>query len=341
MKNTDSNRLRKGILWGALLLFPLLLLPFSGFALRETVNNADRSPVAFREVWGYLMRGEEKFFKGDEPLTDVFYFSCDVNSKGRINIDVAPPKLPLINGRKRRVHMVVSRLDNRELLHYALDPRFGVRDYLIDDILELSAKFDGVQIDFEAVSGRDAANFQRFLELIKMGIDRGKIFSVALPARKSRVASDPYDYRKIAKIADRVYIMAYDQHWSTSEPGPVASLSWCRDIVHYAKEVIPPAKLVMGIPLYGRAWYDRSNSCVISAAHINTMLNKSSVIRDYSPETGYRLSYGKSSDVIVYYDDVRATREKFVLYRNYADSVGFWRIGMENRDVWSEISIRE
>lgn len=324
-----------------LLILMLLLLNFNGSALWKINGPEASSSVSFREVWGYLMMGEEKAFKGDEPLTDLFYFSCGLNSKGRINMNVAPPKLPLVDGRKRRVHLVISELRSRELTHVVLSPDIGIRDYLIDDILELASRFDGIQIDFEAVSGRDGADFIRFLELVKMGLDEGKVFSVALPPRKSRVPGDAYDYRKISRIADRVYIMAYDQHWSTSKPGPVASLSWCRGIVRYAKSVIPSDRLVMGIPLYGRAWYDGNNSCVISANHINAMMYKTKVVREYSPDTGLKLTYGNSSDVTVYYDDIKATREKFFLYRGYVDSVGFWRLGMENRGVWREIAIRE
>ena len=36
------------------------------------------SQISFREVWGYLMRGEEKYFIKDAPITDIFYFSTSV-----------------------------------------------------------------------------------------------------------------------------------------------------------------------------------------------------------------------------------------------------------------------
>jgi spore germination protein YaaH len=344
--------MKKGIIWGAVLLSLLLLLHFALFPLRYTESTESQQVTAgasavkepakieFREVWGYLLRGGEKYFKADAPLTDIFYFSCGVNSKGRINMNVSHPKLPHVKGKKRRVHLVISELDRSELMHKCLNPAYGIRDYLIDDILELSAKFDGIQIDFEAVSGRDRGDFFRFLELIKMGLDEGKIFSVAVPARVRRVQEDPYDYFRIADRADRVFVMAYDQHWSTGTPGPVASLSWCRKVMDYARSSVPHDKLVMGLPLYGRAWYNRIESCSISAGQAGALMTKKSAVSGYSAESGIKITF-RDSDVIVFFDNVDATREKLLLYSAYVDSVGFWRLGMDRPELWGEINLRK
>ena len=346
----EPSRMKRGIIWGTLLLFLLLLMHFAGFALRNddtteivqtfTSTREGSSGIEFREVWGYLLRGEEKTFKSSAPVTDVFYFSCGINSKGRISMNVSPPKLPSIKGKRRRVHLVISELDRSDLLHKCLNPAYGIRDYLIDDILEISAKFDGIQIDFETVSGKDRADFFRFLELIKMGLDEGKILSVAVPARRKRVDDDPYDYYRIADRADRVFVMAYDQHWSTGTPGPVASLSWCRGVMNYAMNAVPYEKLVMGIPLYGRAWYNRKESCSISAGQARTLLAKKSAMSEYTAESGIKITF-RDSDVIVFYDDVNATKEKLMLYRGYVDSVGFWRLGMDRPELWNGLKIRE
>ncbi|HPJ44189.1 MAG TPA: glycosyl hydrolase family 18 protein [Spirochaetota bacterium] len=344
--------MNRGIIWGVILLLLLLLLHFAGFALRNS-DTPEQSQsftgdvvvkvpagIEFREVWGYLMRGQEKSFKKNAPVTDVFYFSCAVNSKGRLNMKVSPPKLPAIKGRKRRVHLVISELDRTELMHKCLNPEYGIRDYLIDDILELSVKFDGIQIDFESVSGKDREHFFRFLELIKMGLDEGKILSVAVPARMKRVRDDAYDYFRIADRVDRVFVMAYDQHWSTGTPGPVASLSWCRGVMNYAMSAVPYEKLVMGIPLYGRAWYNRSESCSISAGQARILLTKKSAMSEYTPENGIKITFN-DSDVIVFFDNIDATKEKLMLYRGYIDSIGFWRLGMDRPELWEEITLRK
>ena len=46
---------------------------------------------------------------------------------------------------------------------------------------------------------------------------------------------------------DKIIVMAYDEHWATSAPGAIASLSWCKKIADYASSVIPKEKLVIAI----------------------------------------------------------------------------------------------
>lgn len=339
---------------------------------KAPVDQQAMFPVKFSEVWGYLMRGEEKVFRDDEPVTDLCYFSCEPDANGRINTRVVPPKLPETNGIKRRIHLVISDLDNYKNMRRILDPGKDLRQLLVDDIIEVSKKFDGIQIDFESVSGSDSANFIEFLKIIKSGIGESKILSVALPAKVIRV-DDAYDYRAISAIVDKVYIMAYDQHWSTSKPGPVASLTWCRGIMNYAKNEIPPEKLIMGIPLYGRAWQDLkivqkihtkskhskkgkkgrkakkdrtitvtkyvTKSCSIRTANISNLIKEKNCVVEYSPESGFRIkSLGRSKQVL-YCDDVNATMEKFRYYRGFVESVGFWRLGMESPEMWKEITV--
>ena len=326
-------------------------------------------PVKFKEVWGYLMRGKEKVFRGDEPVTDVCYFGCGINSNGRINVNVTPPSFPEINGRKRRIHMVIADLANIRLMHYILDPGKGVRELLVSDIIEVSKKFDGVQIDLEAVGTNDAANFLEFLRMIKTGLEPGKTFSIALPPKVMKV-DNAYDYRAISAIVDKVYIMAYDQHWSMSKPGPVASLSWCRDIMTYAISEVPPEKLIMGIPLYGRSWQDmkivkrihlkkrqakkvkkeRPGRTIVITKHIirshsvgtkqiSNLIAVKNAVKNYSPEAGFSIKYNGRSKQILYCDDVNATMEKFLYYRGFVDAIGFWRLGMESPEMWKEIMI--
>jgi spore germination protein len=337
--------------------------------MKTQVENV-QFPVEFREVWGYLMRGGEKVFKGNEPVTDVCYFGCGINSNGRINVNVTPPSLPEINGRKRRIHMVIADLKNTRLMHYILDPGKGARELLVGDIIEVSKKFDGVQIDFEAVGKNDAANFLEFLRMIKAGLETGKTFSVALPPKVMKV-DNAYDYRAISAIVDKVYIMAYDQHWSMSKPGPVASLSWCRDIMTYAMSEVPPEKLIMGIPLYGRSWQEMkivkrihlkkklaknvkkvkpgrtivitrhvTKSHSVGTKQISDLIAVKNAVKKYSSEAGFSIKYNGRSNEILYCDDVYAIMEKFLYYRGFVDAIGFWRLGMESPEMWKEIMIK-
>lgn len=298
------------------------------------------APVEFREVWGYMMRGEEKRFTGDEPVTDICYFSVGINYRGKLTAAAKPPVLQPLNGAKRRVHLVVANLDNAALMHFCLDPWYGIRDTLVADIVGHSEGYDGVQIDFEAVQPGDRDQFIEFLRLLKAGLPQGKVLSVALPARRKKV-TDAYDYGVISRIADRVMVMAYDQHWSASSPGPVASLEWCRAVARYSRKNVPPDKLIIGLPLYGRAWQKNGYSRAVRWKDIEKILARDDARFEYSVETGWVITCDEKVAVVLYFDDVTATREKLMMYRSYTDSVAFWRLGMEKSELWGVIAIEK
>ncbi len=302
-----------------------------------TVDDESATPMSFREVWGYLMRGEEKLFVKNAPVTDIFYFSAAVNSKGRIATSVRPPFTPAFSGGKRRIHLVISDLDNPSRMHLCLQKKYGVRYYLIKDIVEVSSKFDGIQIDFEAIKNRDGYAFKTFLRDLKKALPADKILSVAVPAKRCDT-DDVYGYEMVSGIADRVLVMAYDQHWSTSKPGPVASLKWCREVADYSLKTIPKSKLVIGLPLYGREWGGRGSSRALKWNQVNKLMERDDAVIEYSVDEGFKVMYDENMKSTFYCDDVRATRHKLALYSDYNIGIGFWRLGMENEMLWDMIS---
>ena len=300
--------------------------------------SAGYAPIEFREVWGYMMRGEEKKFSVDAPVTDICYFSVGITYRGKLTSAARRPSIPDYNGQKRRIHLVVANLDNPALMHFCLDPWYGIRDRLVAGIVAHSIDYDGVQIDFEAVQPADRDSFIEFLRLLRAGLPDGKVLSVALPARRKKVV-DAYDYGVISSIADRVMVMAYDQHWSSSRPGPVASLEWCRAVARFSRSNVPQGKLIMGLPLYGRSWQKNGYSRAVGGREIDKILSRTDASFEYSVETGWVITCDEKVAVVLYFDDVTATREKLMMYRSYTDSVAFWRLGMEKRELWENISI--
>ncbi len=63
------------------------------------------------------------------------------------------------------------------------------------------------------------------------------------------------DYGAIARHADQLVLMAYDNHWSSGDPGPIAPLDWVRKVWEHANEYdIPPGRLAVGVPAYAYDW---------------------------------------------------------------------------------------
>jgi len=306
-------------------------------AAHELVPEPAPPRAAFQEIWAYLMQGEEKELSGTEPITDLCYFGASLGRDGRIADVITRPSIVLKDGNRPRIHLVVAELSNAALMHFSLDPKYGVRPQLVDDIVRVSDPFDGVQIDFESVARDDAAFFFDFLRDLRDALPAGKELSIAVPARTQRF-TDAYDYIRIAPFVDRMVVMAYDEHWSTSAPGPVASLPWCARVTDYVQGVVDNGKIVMGLPLYGRAWQDKRLARALRFRNVQDLVAETGSTPSYASELGAWFEYSESVQVKVFYDDARTLREKLDLYRGRGViAVAFWRIGQGPPELWSTL----
>jgi len=292
----------------------------------------------FKAIWAYLLRGEEHELTGEEPITDLCYFGVSLTRSGRITDTVARPVVTPKRGRKPAIHLVVAEISNYALMHFSLDPRYGVRSLLVEDICRVAEGFDGVQIDFEAVARDDAECFHEFLRELRSRLPAGKKLSIAVPARVETLAGDAYEYVRLAPLVDRIIVMAYDEHWSTSAPGPVASLPWCSKVADFAKSAVEIDKIVMGLPLYGRAWQDKRLAKALRFRNVQELVEEKQSQTGYAPELGAYFEYSENVLVKVFYDDLRTLTDKLLLYSTRdIQGVSFWRIGLGPPQLWSSI----
>jgi spore germination protein YaaH len=211
----------------------------------------------------------------------------------------------------------------------------SARRQLTAELVKAAEPYDGLQIDFENIPKLDGAIFRSFLGELRRGLG-DKTLTIALPALTRAQANDNYDYEKIAPLVDRILVMAYDEHWSTSEPGPVASMNWCKSVAAYSLRVIGAEKLVMGVPFYGRAWGHTNPS----RAYIYTSIERiksENRIQEIQRENGIpTFRYEIPVSVQVYYEDDYSLATRIDMYRAMGvKAVGFWRLGQESPTFWN------
>jgi spore germination protein YaaH len=293
-------------------------------------------PVSvFKEIWAYVYVEREWALKPGLPLTDIGYFGAEIDSYGSL-IDV--PKRSALPDFSGRVHLVVA-CNGRALSYFVLKPGSPERRALIADLLAASRDYDGLQIDFENVPPRAGEAYFSFLQELRAGLGN-KMFTVALAARTRRIANDVYDYEKILPLVDRILVMAYDEHWSTSGPGPIASLAWCRNVAAYSLNVIGREKLIMGLPFYGRGWGSPNHSQAYVYDGIQRIIRENNVT-DVQRENGIpTFSYNPTISVKVYYEDEYSLSARMEMYRSMGvNAIGFWRLGQETSSVWDYLRL--
>jgi spore germination protein YaaH len=287
----------------------------------------------FAEVWGYVVARNEKSLKPDYPVSDVVYFGAEVDQYGTIVNIPNRKNLPRTNA---RVHVSIV-CASGGLTHFLLEPESKARSSFLTALLTMARDYDGLNIDLEQVPLQDAAHFLSLLRELKTTLN-GKILSVCVPARDTE--SRTYNYNNIAKIADKVFVMAYDEHWAGSSPGSVASMKWCKNVAAYALKTIGATKLVMGIPFYGRSWANALTARALIASTTDTIIKNQNVER-IDRENGIpKFTYSVNVKVTVYFEDAYSIATRMDMYRNMGvNKIGFWRIGQEDTSVWEYLKI--
>jgi spore germination protein YaaH len=302
------------------------------FSYGNIPEDAENLPVLhFTEIWAYLVAGREQALKLNYPLSDLVYFGAEIDTYGKLTSVPNRQKLSRFPG---RLHLVVA-CNSRSLAHFILEPESAVRRQLVADLLAASGPYDGLQIDFELIPPRDGDNFISFLGELRNGLG-DKMFTIALPARLKTLSDDVFDYGRIKPLVDRIFVMAYDEHWSTSEPGSIASLDWCRSVAEYALKTVGPEKLIMGLPFYGRTWGSFNPFRAYFHSGIERIRDENA-IAGINRENGIpTFSYETTVKVTVYYEDIYSLNLRGSMYRNMGvTSIGFWSLGQEDSNIWN------
>ena len=303
------------------------------------VREVSGEAVKYQEVWGYMLDNRRDFFKPQEMnITDLCVFSASPNLYGEINYIPAPPSKAEYKG---RTHLVLG-CEGRTLTHLILDPNLPARQGVIEAVRKAAKDYDGIQVDYENVPARDAENYLSFLRDLRKAIGNDKILSVAIAARTKTISDDIYNYKKVAPLVDRMIVMAYDEHWSGSKPGSIASFDWCERIVQYAQSVVPAEKLIMGLPFYGRTWVDENHASAWIYTSIERIVGENSVTEFGRENNVPYFSYDTKIHVTGYYEDAYSLVERCRLYKRYdVKGVAFWRIGQEDVTFWPWLEVED
>ena len=217
------------------------------------------------------------------------------------------------------------------------------------DLVE-SRGFDGLQIDFEAINASDQDLLTDFMRAMEGEFrPRGLILSQALIARSSDAPTKwggAYDYDALGQINDFVTIMAYDYNSEGSaRPGAVAPIWWVDDVLYYARNHIPPEKIYLGVPFYGRDWnLDEGPPATSIGFETSSRLmgEAQEVVGGFSAEQGapwFRYIDESGDRHEVWFENAESLEIKLDLALNHGVG-GFaaWRIGHEDPRSWAVIA---
>lgn len=201
-------------------------------------------------------------------------------------------------------------------------------------------KLDGINVDFEMVDAQDRDNLSAFMQELSARLKpQGYIISIDVFPKQdeSNDVSIAYDYAQLAKYADKIILMTYDNHGTWSNAGPIADIDWVEKNLKYALQSIPKNKLYVGLAAYGYDWSSKGVESLEYGALMDLAQRfNSSVIWDNpskSPHFDYTDSDGTSHQV--WFENSESLKHKIALVNKY-DIAGaaMWKLGEEDPSSW-------
>ena len=245
-----------------------------------------------------------------------------------------PPILPL-------VHNSANEKFNGPLAD-ALLANPAARKKLIATLLALADAhgYSGYVFDLEELSPKSLALYPQFIAEANAAFD---------PGGREVWVTAPFDregwpLEKLQKSADTLLLMAYDEHYSLDDPGPVAGQDWFEAQLAQRFKEVDPAKTIIAFGAYGYDWVTNAKG-PRPAAQAKTF--REATQDAYDSDAEIHLDPVSLNPTFSYENDDGSQHETWFLDatalfnqikvsdqwrpRGYA----VWRLGQEDPGVWS------
>ncbi len=315
--------------------------------------------VGYLPYWKYNSESYNYTMLNYDLLTQINYFSVELDSNGNIMEDNGWPRPQLVdfaNSQGVKVKLCATLFGSAAVA--GLLSSAANRQRAIGNLLAAvqAGGADGVDIDFEPLPAGQKDNLITFMQTLtdtfKANLP-GSIVTVAVPAVDW---SDRWDFGSLAQIVDGLFIMAYDYHWSGSETaGPISPLEgFSRDVTWTINDYLSEtdhnaAKLILGLPYYGYDW-------PVTGSTIYAPTTGKGTARIYEAAYDLALIHGHQWDSNsstpwfnyqddgfrqVWYEDSLSLSLKYELARDQdLAGVGMWALGYDGQrtELWSALA---
>ena len=210
----------------------------------------------------------------------------------------------------------------------------------VSALLSSTPGLNGVMIDFEQLPATAGAELTGFVTALRADLPAADTVGVAVgPETESNEPGEGlYNYAALGRVADLVQVMTYDFHDDGSAAGPIAPTSWVQGVADYAASVIPPAKILLGVPAYGYDWTSAGSAVSLTVPQAEALAAAHGVSPQLDASAGedyfqYLDSSGRQHTV--WFEAAAGVSAK----RQIAASLGLgglavWTIGGESPDFW-------
>jgi spore germination protein YaaH len=207
--------------------------------------------------------------------------------------------------------------------------------------------YDGANVDFESGAATDRDALTAFAGALATALHaQGAELSMAVSAKVTATTtgrSGFYDYPALNRLVDRVFVMAWGLHWSTSPPGPLSDASWLARIIDYVRTMPSPERFVIGTQLYGFDWPAGGRATPYEFGPLRALQASVAAADQWDPiaqEPFFTYTDAAGVRHTAYYANAASVEARFALARAAGLGVGVWRLGDEDPAVWTIPSLQ-
>lgn len=227
---------------------------------------------------------------------------------------------------------------------------YELRKQLIENILTVVELYnlDGINLDFENIYEADKDMYTRLVvELAPRLREIGKVLSVDVTAPDgSPDWSLCFDRNEIAKAADYIVFMGYDQNGvSSPKEGTTAGCDWVEANINkfLGQEGVPANKLILAVPFYTRAWLEEDGELDSKVWNMKDIYDNipdgANIEWDDSLKQNYAEYEEDGATYKVWIEDDDSIKAKLELVKKYnLAGAAYWEKDREPENLWNTIS---
>ena len=172
------------------------------------------------------------------------------------------------------------------------------------------------------------------------------------------VATPDADLKQIAANSDGIILMNYDQHQTTSDPGPIAAQDWFVGNLTRVLKVVPKEKIICAVGSYGYDWAMSIPAPPKKGSHKNAAKSEVLGTEDMHVSEAWQRAADAEADfdldddslnphfeyidedtnerhVVWFLDGVTMLNELRAARQLGLSTFALWRLGMEDSSLWS------
>ena len=185
----------------------------------------------------------------------------------------------------------------------------------------------GYVMDFENLSPKGQAGYPAFV-----GRLRAKLKAAGREVWVTSVLSSTDDF---TKVADAVVLMAYDQCWATSTPGPIAADGWLQSALQARLGSGDPRRYVVALASYGYDWPQGRKAADIAAPAATQLAARMKAAVTLLPNPHFSYQAGATRHDVWYVDGAAFARQRALADQSGVRGVALWRMGLEDPGLWT------